>query len=813
MVNKIVPSFLLMAAVIGVVLGVVGLMHSDSVGADGHSGIRSFTPSQIAPSGEVTVRIAVDNYGQFGGVAETIPAGFTYVPGSSNVDVEVDGRNLTFVLYGEAAVTYRVTASDTAGSYVFSGDLIDDQGNRRSIGEATRFTVTPRLGPTAQRFFSPSQIAPSGELSVRIAVDNYGQFGGVAETIPAGFTYVPGSSNVDVEVDGRNLDFVLYDEAAVTYRVTASDTAGSYVFSGDLIDDQGNRRSIGEATRFTVTPRPGPTAQRFFSPSQIAPSGEVSVRIAVDNYGQFGGVAETIPAGFTYVPGSSNVDVEVDGRNLDFVLYDEAAVTYRVTASDTAGSYVFSGDLIDDQGNRRSIGEATRFTVTPRPGPTAERSFSPSAIAPSGEVTVRIAVDNYGQFGGVAETIPADFTYVAGSSDVDVEGDGRNLTFVLYDEAAVTYRVTASDTVGSYVFSGDLIDDQGNRRSIGGSSRVTVRVAAPEPEPEPQGNLAPAFPGSSTTRSIDENSASGASVGAPVRATDADGDTLTYSLTGTDAASFTINSTGQIMVGTGTMLDFEDKPSYTVTVTATDGSASDTVSVTVTVSNVDEDGKVTITPDTTPEAGTELTASLEDQDGSVENLTWQWQKDDGQGSYAYIPGATMMSYTPVMADDGSRLQATAMYDDSFGEDKTAMGMTANAVGACDIVCRYEFMDGTPGISEIEASIAVLDYLIRGDITEITRDQTIQVVTAFLENRLIVGHLNTVSGSLSNFGLEQNNGVELAAHHVNQAGGVLGVQMIIVSRDTATKPAEGVIAALALLDEEGAVAIVGALPAA
>ena len=107
---------------------VVGLLLSDSVGADGHSSTRSFSPSQIAPSGEVSVRIAVNNYGQFGGVAETIPADFTYVAGSSNVDVEVDGRTLEFVLYDEAAVTYRVTASDTAGSYVFSGDLIDDQG-------------------------------------------------------------------------------------------------------------------------------------------------------------------------------------------------------------------------------------------------------------------------------------------------------------------------------------------------------------------------------------------------------------------------------------------------------------------------------------------------------------------------------------------------------------------------------------------------------------------------------------------------------------------------------------------------------------
>ena len=55
----------------------------------------------------------------------------------SNVDVEVDGRTVEFDLYGEAAVTYRVTASDTAGSYVYSGDLVDDQGepacHRRSF--------------------------------------------------------------------------------------------------------------------------------------------------------------------------------------------------------------------------------------------------------------------------------------------------------------------------------------------------------------------------------------------------------------------------------------------------------------------------------------------------------------------------------------------------------------------------------------------------------------------------------------------------------------------------------------------------------
>ena len=437
--------------------------------------------------------------------------------------------------------------------------------------------------------------------------------------------------------------------------------------------------------------------------------------------------------------------------------------------------------------------------------PSANRSFSAGTVAPGERVTVTITVANYGQAGSVVETLPPGFTWVSSTHPSgQVDRDGQEVTFTLFGEPSLTYSVTASSTERQYSFSGTLWDFDGEEHDVLGPP-VTVRAA---PAPEPQPNRAPAFPGGSTTRSIDENSASGANVGAAIRATDADRDRLTYALGGTDASSFTINSsTGQIMVGTGTMLDFEDKASYTVTVTATDGSASDTITVTVTVGNADDPGMVTVTPDTTPQVGTELTASLEDQDGSVENLTWQWQKDDGQGNYDDIPGATMMSYTPVMADDGSRLQAAAMYDDSFGEDKTAMGMTANAVGATgDIVSDYD-TDGTPGISEIEASVAVLDYLIRSDIT---KDEAIQVVTAYRENRLIVGHLNTVTGSLSYFGPEQNNSVELAADHVNQAGGVLGVQMIIVTGDTATNPVQGAAAARALVDEEGAVAIVGAL---
>ena len=88
-----------------------------------------------------------------------------------------------------------------------------------------------------------------------------------------------------------------------------------------------------------------------------------------------------------------------------------------------------------------------------------------------------------------------------------------------------------------------------------------------------------------------ENSTAGTNVGAPVTATDADsGDTLTYTLDGTDAASFDIVSTsGQIQTKSGVTYDYETKSSYAVIVKADDGNGgSDTIMVTITVTDVDE---------------------------------------------------------------------------------------------------------------------------------------------------------------------------------------------------------------------------------
>ena len=170
-------------------------------------------------------------------------------------------------------------------------------------------------------------------------------------------------------------------------------------------------------------------------------------------------------------------------------------------------------------------------------------------------------------------------------------------------------------------------------------------------------------------RSVAENSAPGAAVGAAVRATDTDpGDAarLAYTLSGADAGLYDIDgSTGQIRVGSGTLLDYETAVrSHSVTVTATDPSGdSDDISVTIEITDVNEapiaghdtataaeDGRVVIAvlPNDTDPDGDTLTVALRDtpRHGRV---TVQPDKTLGYTPRSDFNGKDIFTYT---ASDG-----------------------------------------------------------------------------------------------------------------------------------------------------------------
>ena len=87
---------------------------------------------------------------------------------------------------------------------------------------------------------------------------------------------------------------------------------------------------------------------------------------------------------------------------------------------------------------------------------------------------------------------------------------------------------------------------------------------------------------------MDENTPSGQAIGDPIAATDADGNTLTYRLSGADADSFAIDaSTGQIKTQ-GTH-NFEQRDSYSVIVQVSDGEGGQaSLAVGIAINDIDE---------------------------------------------------------------------------------------------------------------------------------------------------------------------------------------------------------------------------------
>ena len=202
--------------------------------------------------------------------------------------------------------------------------------------------------------------------------------------------------------------------------------------------------------------------------------------------------------------------------------------------------------------------------------------------------------------------------------------------------------------------------------------------------------------------SVDENSAEHTVVGVAA-AGDADGDSMTYSVSGAGAAQFNnvfnLNtSSGEISVRPSANIDYESSDkSYSITVSVTDGedasgtaesppTSDATTSVRIEVINIDDPGTVTLST-TAPRVGSMLTASISDQDGTPLLTKAQWARTpradalfiDIDGANHYAPHRAESNYTPTAADQGKYLRVTL----SYVED------TCHEVSSFDDRCRRE----------------------------------------------------------------------------------------------------------------------------
>ena len=161
-----------------------------------------------------------------------------------------------------------------------------------------------------------------------------------------------------------------------------------------------------------------------------------------------------------------------------------------------------------------------------------------------------------------------------------------------------------------------------------------------------------------------------------------------WDLRGDDADDFTLTQGGTTTTGTQGSLSGPDEPIalvftnppnfemptdangdgvYKVILVARDSQgAESTRPITIFVDNVPEQGKATLSVEQ-PYIGTEIMAMVEDPDGGVGVVTWQWSKSRNNAPndiFTVIQGATASTYIPEKPNDGDYLRVTATYIDT-----------------------------------------------------------------------------------------------------------------------------------------------------
>ena len=479
-------------------------------------------------------------------------------------------------------------------------------------------------------------------ITVTVTVTNVDEEGGV--TLPSGQPQVgieltATLTDPDGSVSETTWEWESSSDGSTGWAVIEGATSNSHTPSDA---DAGNY--LRATASYTDGHGAGKTAQavteNVVNSAPEFPVGETGARIVAENMAAGENIGSPVAAtdsendALTYTLGGADAE-SFDIEESSGQLKTRAALDFE-----TQPSYTVEVTAVDPSGTGATT--TVTITVTDEDGKVTLPSAQP-------QIGIELRATLTDPDGSVSDT----------TWEWESSSDGSTGWAVIEGATSDTYTPAAADSEKHLRVTVSYTDGHGTSKTAQAVFGDAV-------------NSVPEFSARETGgRSVAENTATGENIGTPVAATDADNDTLTYTLGGADAGSFDIDeSSGQLK--TKVALDFETQPSYTVEVTAADPSGTGTgVTVTVAVTNVDEDGTVTL-PSTQPQVGIELRATLTDPDGSVSGTTWEWESSsDGSTGWAVIEGATSDAYTPAVVDSDKHLRVTASYTDGHGTGKTA----------------------------------------------------------------------------------------------------------------------------------------------
>ena len=527
-----------------------------------------------------------------------------------------------------------VVENQNVDSVVYTAMATDADGDTLSYSlsgaDASRFTIDPNTG--AVRFIaSPDFENPDDaggdnvyDITVTAFDDDNSTDHDVAITVTnindntPSFTS-PDSANVAenetlaytavaTDADGDDLSYSLSGTDAALFTIDSNTGAVSFIASPDF-EDPGD---AGGDNVYDITV----TA----SDDDSSTNHDVTITVTnendndpIFNSGNSAGVAENQSAD-TVVYTAMATDADED--SLTYSLSGTDAARFTVDPNTGAVRFIASPDFEnpDDAGGDNVY----NITVT--------ASDDDNSTDHDVAITVTNINDNTPSFtspdsANVAENETLAYTAVA------TDADGDDLTYSLSGTDAVRFTINPVTGAVSFMEAPDFE----NPDDAGGDNVYNITVTASDDTNESNHDVA------ITVTNENDNDPifiSGNSVGVlenqPVDsvvytaiASDADGDTLTYSLSGTDASLFTIDpTTGDIRFITVPDVEAPGDANrdnvYEITVTASDDTNDIAQAVAITVTNVNEDAPSFTSPDSASVAENQTvayTAAATDADG------------------------------------------------------------------------------------------------------------------------------------------------------------------------------------------------------
>ena len=522
---------------------------------------------------------------------------------SNNTDVTVSSSSLTFTTGNwNTAQTITVTAAQDTDAANDTAVLTHDPSGAdyNSVSDVD-LTVTVTDDDTAGVTVSPTTL-PVNEGST-------GTYTVLLDTQPTATVTVTindPTDNTDVTADPASLSFSTSNWSTLqTVTVRAAEDADSAQDTGTVTHTvSGGDYGSVTAADVAVTVTDNDTAGVTVSPTTL-PVNEGST-------GTYTVLLDTQPTATVTVTindPTDNTDVTADPASLSFSTSNWSTLqTVTVRAAEDADSAQDTGTVTHtvSGGDYGSV-TAADVAVTVTDNDTAGVTVSPTTL-PVNEGSTRT-------YTVALNTQPSGSVTVAiTSNNTDVTVSSSSLTFTTGNwNTAQTITVTAAQDTDAANDTAVLTHDPSGA-DYNSVSDVDLTVTVTDDD---TANAAPTFDdGGSTTRTFDETIGdttvgTASNIGTPVSATDPDtGDTLEYSLEGTDRAKFTFDtSSGQIKTRAGESYDYEADSSYSVRVAVTDGTVTVSSAVTINVTDRNEPPPVMNKPVVTATANS--TTSLE----------------------------------------------------------------------------------------------------------------------------------------------------------------------------------------------------------